>query len=95
MDLRRLSMSFEDEQNVWYLLQNAKLLEELHLLVDRYQDFEGLFSPSASTLKVLDLTLAVFFYDEHLVKLCEELEAMVLEALSFEVQVCGDKTEDR
>jgi hypothetical protein len=36
-DLRRLSMSlarFDDERNIRYLLQNAKLLEELNLSVD-------------------------------------------------------------
>jgi hypothetical protein len=33
MDLRRLSICFDDERNIRYLLQNAKLLEELHLSV--------------------------------------------------------------
>ena len=54
-DLTRLSMSFEDEQNVRYLLQNAKLLQELHLLVDRYQDSDlrGFFPPAQVLLKSL------------------------------------------
>jgi hypothetical protein len=37
MDLRRLWMSlylFADEQNIQYLSQNAKLLEEIHLFVE-------------------------------------------------------------
>ena len=65
MDLRRFSISFtrfEDEQNVRYVLQNAKLLERLHLSVDSNLGFKlvGLLSPSTPTLKVLDLT--VFLY---------------------------------
>jgi hypothetical protein len=104
MDLRRLSMSFtrfEDEQNIRYLLQNAELLEKLHLSVDRGRSLVGLLSPSARTLKVLDLT--VLLYDNTfpvplaLAGICEELEAMaghnMLEALSLEVRVDGDKTE--
>ena len=38
MDFRRLSTNFallEDERNVQYLLQNTKLLQELHLSVER------------------------------------------------------------
>ena len=40
IDFRRLEISFtypNDEQNLQYLLQNAKLLEELHLSVGFYQ----------------------------------------------------------
>jgi hypothetical protein len=103
MDLRRLSISstsFEDEWNIRYLLQNAKLLEKLHLSVGLGWSLVGLhdiLSPSASTLKVLDLT--VFLYDElPLAGLCDELEAMaghnMLEALSFEVRVDSDETVD-
>jgi hypothetical protein len=105
MDLRRLSMSFtrfEDEQNIRYLLQNAGLLEKLHLSIDRGRSLVGLLSPSARTLKVLDLT--VFLYDNTfpvslaLAGLCEELEAMaghnMLEALSLEARVLrSDRTE--
>ena len=105
MDLRRLSMSskrFEDERNIRYLLQNAKLLEKLHLSVERGRSLVGLhdiLSPSARTLKVLDLTVSIYNNSAHLplAWLCEELEAMaghyVLEALSIEVRVDSDETE--
>ena len=99
MDLRQLSMSFlwyEDEQNIRYLLQNAKLLENIHLLFGLHQSLVGLhdiFSPSARTLKVLDLTASL-----PLEGLCEELEAMtgnnMLEALSLEFNVDDDDDED-
>ena len=106
MDLNRLSMSFirfEDEKLFRYLLQNAKLLEKLHLSVGRGRSLMGLheiLSPSARTLKVLDLT--VYLYDDsiplRLAGLCEELEAMaghyMLEALSVEVEVDGDESVD-
>ena len=107
MDLRRLSMSlttFEDEQNFRYLLQNAELLEKLHLSVGRGRSLVGLhdtiLSSSARTLKVLDLT--AYLYDDsiplRLAGICEELEAMtghnMLESLSFEVKVDGDETDD-
>ena len=99
MDLRRLSISlikFEDGRNVRYLLQNAKLLEKLHLSVDVDRYLVGLLSPSTITLKVLDLT--VTFYDRPLVGLYEELEAMaghnMLESLYFGVEVFGDEPED-
>ena len=105
-NLRRFSMSFtylEDERNIRYLLQNAKLLEKLHLSVGFDRSLVGLhdiLSPSARTLKVLDLT--VYLYDDsvplRLAGLCEELEAMeghyMLESLSFEIQVDGHETED-
>ena len=98
MDLRRLSISYtqsEDEQNIRYLLQNAKLLEELHLEVGGGVSFVGLddtLSCSAPTLKVLDLTAPlypVFPTRSPFVVLCEKLEVMaghdMLEAMSFEV----------
>jgi hypothetical protein len=80
MDLRRLSMSFtqsEDCQNFRYLLQNAKLLEELHLKVGGAASLAGLdvlFSTSVRNLKVLDWTVAFSSYP--LVVLCRKLEAM-------------------
>jgi hypothetical protein len=97
-DLRQLRMSlaeYDDERNIRYLLLNAKLLEKLHLSVKLGRSLVGLLSPSACTLKVLDLTVSL--YDDSvpvplpLAGLCEELEAMaghnVLEALSLEVVV--------
>jgi hypothetical protein len=95
MDLKRLSISstcFEDERNIRYLLQNAKLLEELHLSVGHGRSLVGLHDilpPSARTLKVLGLK--VYLYDDqlYLAGICEELEAMagdnMLEVLSFEI----------
>ena len=106
MDLRQVSMDFrwsEDEQNIRYLLQNAKLLEKLSLRVDCRRSLVGLrdiLFPSARTLKVLELTVSL--YDESgslpLAGLCEELEAMaghnMLEALSIEVNVEGHESEN-
>ena len=96
MDLRRLSTCLEDKQNVLYLTQNAKLLEELHLTVGWGESLLGLrdiLSPCTRTLKVLDLTVPIFF-EEPLKGVCEELEALagnnILEALSFEIEVCAD-----
>ena len=93
MDLRRVSMSLddiEDQRNIRYLLQNAKLLEKLHLKVDFGSSLMGVLSLSSCTLKVLDL--GVFLNDPRtgsLAGLCGELEAMaghnLLEALSLEV----------
>ena len=90
-DLRRLSICFQDERNLRYLLQNAKLLEQLYLSVQCGWSLVGLhdtLSPIARTLKVLDLTVSL-----PLAGLCEELEAMaghnMLEALSLEVGVDG------
>ena len=102
MNLRRLSVSFtlvEDEWIIQYLLQNAKLLEELHLSLGNCWSLVGLLSPSARNLKVLDLSVYLYFFPvPPLAGLCEELEAMAgrntLEALSFEVKVDGDVTED-
>jgi hypothetical protein len=60
-DLRQLSMSLtEDEQNIRYLLQNAKLLEILRLSVGRHQSLVGLLSTSARTLKSLALTVFIY-----------------------------------
>ena len=95
MDLRQLSMSFihfEDEWNIKCLLQNSKLLERLHLSVDRGQSLVGVLSTSTPTLKVLDLTVSLYRHGvPPLAGLCEELEAMAgnntLEALFFEVGV--------
>ena len=88
MDLRRLWMQLEDEDNIRYLMQNAKLLEKLHLSValQAGQSLMGLHdivSPIARTLKILELSV---FTDS---ALCEGLEAMaghytMLEALSIE-----------
>ena len=104
MNLKRFSTSFtyiEDERNIRYLLQNAKLLENLHLSVGFDRSLVGLhdiLSPCARTLKVLDLTVSLYSVPLPLAGLCEELEVMaghyVLEAFSFEVQVDGHETED-
>jgi hypothetical protein len=65
MNLRKLSMNFtrvEDEQNIRYLLQNAKLLEKLHLTVEEMGwslvGLHDILSPTERTLKSLDLTLS-------------------------------------
>ena len=100
MDLRRLSICLEDERNIRYLLQNAKLLERLHLSVDSGQSLVGLLSPGARTLKVLGLTIFLYIKRRSvfLGGLCEELEAMagdnMLEALSLDVSVDDRETED-
>ena len=101
-DLRRLSLSsdeFEDEWNNRYLLQNVKLLEKLHFSFGhggRLVGLHDLLSPSAHTLKVLDLT--VFILNESVSELCVELEAMaghnILEALSFDVHIHVDDIEN-
>ena len=102
VDLRRLSLSsdeFEDDWNNRFLLQNVKLLEKLHFSFGhggRLVGLHDLLSPSAPTLKVLDLT--VFLFDEVLSELCVELVAMaghnMLEALSFEVRIHVDDIEN-
>ena len=101
MDLRRLwmhFMNFENEQNVRFLLQNANLLEDLHLSVRIGRSLVGLhniLSPIAPTLKTLSLSGS-----PPLAGLCEELEAMAghytLEALSiiFYVEILDHDTED-
>ena len=88
MDLRKFSMSFtsdEQTQNCRYFLQNAKLLEKLHLSVRRFGSLEGFHSRSESSsarnLKVLNLSVPLYFIDSKFVFLrlggfCEELEAM-------------------
>ena len=97
MDLRRLSIALgwcEDEQNIRYLLQNAKLLEKLHLSVGHDLRLVGLLSLGAHTIKVLDLTVLIYDSVPLLEGLCEGLEAMaghnMLEALSFEIRLPGD-----
>ena len=92
-DLRRVSTCLEDERNLRYLSQNAKLLEKLHLSVGPHQSLVRLYdilSSSLRTLKVLDISVSI--WDSNplpLAGLCEGLEAMAghnnLEALSFEV----------
>jgi hypothetical protein len=95
MGLRRLSMTLnwgDDEQNSRYLLQNAKLLEKLHLSVASFRSLVGFLYPSTRNLKVLSLSIPLYsILDLPLIGLCEELEAMaghnVLESLSCEVRV--------
>ena len=101
MDLRRLSMSFTDFEDDWsvrYLLQNTKLLERLYLSVDYDKSMVGLLSPSARTLKVLDLSVPLWDGSVNLGGICEELEAIaghnMLEALSFEVGIVFSVTVD-
>jgi len=104
VDLRRLSICFEDEQNIRYLLQNANLLEELHLSVRYEQGFVRLhdvLSSSARTLKVLGLSVNNDHGPVHvmLADFCEDLKAVaghnMLKALSFEAIVDdGFDTED-
>ena len=102
-DLRRLSLSsdeFEGEWNHRFLLQNAKLLEKLRFSFGhggRLVGLHDLLSPSARTLKVLDL-IAVRLSDGVLSELWAELEAMtghyMLEALSFGVYIDVHDTEN-
>jgi hypothetical protein len=102
MDLRLLSMSFtwgNDVQNYQYLLQNAKLLEKLHLSVGAGRSLVGVLSPSARNLKVLSLSIPLYSIGGlPLGGLCEELEAMagdnMLEVLSCEVCVYPSHTKD-
>ena len=97
MDLKRFSTflrGFEDGQNIRYLLQNAKSLEKLDLSVSRGQSLEGLLSPSARTLKVLDLSVPLWDGSFILGGTCEELEALaghnMLEAFKLRVQIDSD-----
>ena len=103
MDLRRLSIHFRDKQNIRHLLQNAKLLEKLHLsLVSPDQSFGGLhdiLSASACILKVFDLSLSLYpGINLRLEGFCDALETMagrnMLEALSLEVNVYRYMTAD-
>jgi len=101
-ELRRLSICLNDEENIRYLLQNAKLLEILHLSVENHQDLVGIHDilfTSAPTLKVIDMTISCDNFGlPPLAVLCEELEAMagnnVLETLSFKIPLGGDETGD-
>jgi hypothetical protein len=103
MDLRRLSMSFnkfkfEDKRNVQYVLQNAKLLENLCLSAERGQSLVGLLSPSAPTLKVLELSVPLQDRTTILGGTCEELEVLaghnVLEVFYLEVHIDEFETVD-
>ena len=106
MDLSRLFICLGDERNIQYLLQNAKLLEELHLSVGASDGLLGLrdiLSSGARALKVLDFIVSPSpSYDSlnlRLAGLCEGLEAMaghnMLEALIFDLRVDDQKeTED-
>jgi hypothetical protein len=66
MGLKRLSMSFtlpDDEPNIRYLLENAKLLEELRFSVGSGLNLLAglhILSTSARTLKILDLNVNLF-----------------------------------
>ena len=104
MYLRRLSLSsisLEDNENMRYLLQNAKSLEKLHLCIEHqsFVDLRGILSLSALTLKVFGLSISLSYSDAlaH-TGLLEELEAMAgqntLEALSIEIQIDGNPAED-
>jgi hypothetical protein len=96
MDLRRLSLSSiwpSDEENIRYLLENAKSLEKLHLSIG-YQclgGFHDILSLCSRTLKVFDLSVSLYSDSVPLTGLWENLEAMaglnMLEAFSFEVRV--------
>ena len=107
MGLRRVSMSFtgSDERNVRFLLQNAKLLEKLHLSVRCDWSLERLhdvISTSIRTLKILGLTVPLYSFLGSvrlpLGGLCEAVEAMaernILETLFFEVAILGFETID-
>ena len=106
MDLIGLSIPFtrfeRGEWNIRYALQNAKLIEKLHISLFRdgtLVDLHDVLFLRARTLKVLDLT--VFLTDTwnsfFLGGLCEELEALaghnMLEALFLKILVDGYETE--
>ena len=106
MNLRRLSLfpeDFEDKSSIRYLLQNAKLLEELHWQLMNVLRIVGLrdsLSPTACTLKVLRLKTVFYSYDNvsSPTRLYEELEAMaghnVLEALTIEIWMSDSRSKD-
>ena len=103
IDLRRLSMTFNrfrDEGNIRYLLQNAKLLDKLHLEVFHGTSLAGILSLGARSLKVLDLLVPLRDEENSIILggICEELEALagysLLETLSIEVRVSFNDTED-
>ena len=106
-NLRRLSLfpeDFEDKSSIQYLLQRAKLLEEVRLPDELGQGIVELhdnLSPTACTLKVLHLTIPFPPYYGRVsppTRLREELEAMaghnVLEALNFEIEMGDSNLED-
>ena len=92
-DLKQLSMSVdqpEDKRNFQYLLQNAKLLEKVHLSGVGWGVLHDILSPIACTLKVLDLTNSLRLEDG--IMLCKDLKRMVghysmLKALSFKFRI--------
>ena len=104
MDLRKLTMEFQkDDRHIRYALQNAKLLEKLHLHLDvdrSLVELHEILFPSVRTLKVLDLTVSLYNLriPVFLGGISEELEALaghnMLEALSFRVYLDGYETED-
>ena len=107
MNLRRLSLyANQFEEDTWhyrYLLQNAKLLEELRLpngLGGSIVGLHDILSPTARTLKVLYLTTPLHCVSllRPPIRVCEELEAMaghnVLETLTYTINVGGYETED-
>jgi hypothetical protein len=96
VDLRRLSMSLfqsDDERNFRYLLQNAKLLEELHLTIGLGPSLLKPLSLCARTLKILDLSVRV-----PLIGVCEGLEEMaghnMLEVLSIVFHIASRTAQD-
>ena len=108
MDLRQLHINFGDQQSIQYLLQNAMLLEKLHLfpifLDETYEGLHDVLSAGAGTYKALSLKLSL---NENLngtqvnlpfEGLSEELEAMaghnMLESLSLTVEVLRYETAD-
>ena len=103
VDLRRLDMSSRrsiDDQNIRYILQNAKSLEKLCLYIGHQSsvDLHDIPSISAGTLKVLDLSVSLYSNPLTFSGIWEGLEAMagrnMLEALSFKIQVDGGESED-
>ena len=104
MDLRRLTLSsvwFDDEENLRYLLQNAKSLEKLHLYIahENLWGLHDILSLSPRTLKVFELSLSLSY------AVCLALtgpgwdfETMagrnMLEALFCELQVDGNASVD-
>ena len=81
-DLRRLSIGLDDEPIIRYLLQNAELLEKLHLSFQPgAPSAAGLYdnlSLGARTLKTLDISVSIFncYGLVPLAGLWEGLEAM-------------------
>ena len=100
MDLRRVTMSSsrsEDDQNIQYLLQNAKSLENLHLYIGHQSliRLHDIPSISAGSLKVFDMSASLYSNPLGLTGLWEEMAGLnMLEALSFEFQVDCDESVD-